>query len=300
MNSEVVDAVSTAGTQVLPLAPTRMPIRDQTTGVAAHQTEPCSRCHGMGWLRNPNFGPNDRGRWVSNLVACDQCGTAGRVQADKLKRLYGDAHIPIDYRDCTIETFPTAEATLAQLNAFHLVQGWLKKAMEQEAELHHHGLYIYGEKTGVGKTGMAISCLHAALSQDEHMGGDGLHLGFYLPMIEMLDTLRDGIGSQDYDTRKRADDLMSLLLSIKWVVLDDFGVENTTPYVMERIYRILNARKDYRLFTIFTSNLDEEELRRKWHAKSPSGATYYEERLLDRLGVYCYTVEVKGKNLRLK
>lgn len=296
MNSKVVDAVSTAGMQVLPLASTRTP----PTGVATHQTEPCPRCRGMGWLRSASFGPNDRGRWVSNLIPCAQCGTEGRVQADKLRRIFGDAHIPKDYQDCTFATFPLTEATPEQRNALRQVQGWLQRAIQQEDQLHHHGLYIYGAKTGIGKTGLAVSCLNEVLYQDEHTGGDGLHLGLYLPMVEMLDILRDGIATREFDTRKRADDLMSLLLSIKWLVLDDFGVENTTEYVVERIYRILNARKDYHLFTIFTSNLDEEELRRKWHAKSPSGATYYEERLLDRLGVYCYTVEVKGKNLRLK
>lgn len=274
-----------------------LPTRLKGSGTGG-QTETCPRCQGAGWLRD-TFEKDENGRWHTRLKACEQCGTAGRVQAHKLRRIFGDAHIPEDYRECGFDTFP-AEATAAQRQAVAQIQGWLKRAMEQEGQLNHHGLYIYGKQTGIGKTGLAISCLNEVLRQDDDACGDGLHLGLYLPMIEMLDILRDGIATREYDNRKRADDLMSLLLSIKWLVLDDFGVENTTDYVMERIYRILNARKDYRLFTIFTSNLDEEELRRKWHAKSPSGATYYEERLLDRLGIYCYTVEVKGKNLRLK
>jgi DNA replication protein DnaC len=71
------------------------------------------------------------------------------------------------------------------------------------------------------------------------------------------------------------------------VLLDDFGAENNTDWVIETIYMIINARYEANLPTLITSNCPPAELTDRIGSRSA-----------DRLREMCSIVELSGESWR--
>lgn|GEM_PF-600513 len=117
-----------------------------------------------------------------------------------------------------------------------------------------------------------------SLSQDEIEKSARIE---YWPMLDLVSVLRSDIahGSQATSTRCRECDLL---------VLDDFGSERTTDFVLEELERIVDWRYRALLPTAVATNLPD----------STTVIKKYGSRALSRWIGSCYDVVVRGEDRR--
>jgi DNA replication protein DnaC len=139
-----------------------------------------------------------------------------------------------------------------------------------------HGLWLFG-KTGTGKTSLAMLVSKAALEA-------GRSVAIYsLPRLlaEIRSTFEaDSSGSYlDFTDRLAAVDLLHI---------DDVGAENTTPWVLEQLYTIVNARYEEERAIVITTNIEAPE----------QLAAQIGQRTVSRLEEMCTVLPLFGEDAR--
>jgi DNA replication protein DnaC len=71
-----------------------------------------------------------------------------------------------------------------------------------------------------------------------------------------LDWLRYAFGGQDTTFEER----FSEIRDVPFLVLDDLGTQNSTPWAQEKLFQIINHRYVNKLPTVITSNLEVAEI----------------------------------------
>lgn len=168
-------------------------------------------------------------------------------------------------------------------SAVHHVLAYISQ-VEQDG-LQERGLYLVG-KLGTGKTYLA-----GYLLQEMAKAG---YSGAIVYMPEFVEDLKNMIGDGD-----RLADTMDALKQADFLVLDDIGAENLSPWVRDHVLgSILNYRMN-RKPTIYTSNHTLDELEKHFSFTSRDGEEEYKgQRLMDRIRPYVDVIEVLGRNLR--
>ncbi len=229
-----------------------------------------------GWVRDRNFGPETG--WKQHILPCPTCSEKARASAfsAKVARLFADANIPQRAKEWTFGSTPGDVDQLAIARCANF-------SNKQTGE---HGLYLFGEY-GCGKTGLAISIIHAALLREE----DAL----FIRSLDLMDTLREAIA-------KKSDEgieLLQLAKSVKWLALDDLATEEKTDFVIRKLQGLLEARRDNGLYTVMTSNNSYRELEAQWRPGNvKAGESHAGRRLIERISEYCKPQGLKGRNLR--
>ena len=139
-----------------------------------------------------------------------------------------------------------------------------------------HGLWWFGQP-GTGKTSLAMLVSKAALDA-------GRSVAIYsLPRLlaEIRSTFEaDSEGSYlEFTDRLAAVDLLHI---------DDVGAENTTPWVLEQLYTIVNARYEDERSIVITTNIEEPE----------QLAAQIGRRTVSRLEEMCTVVPLFGDDAR--
>jgi DNA replication protein DnaC len=163
------------------------------------------------------------------------------------------------------------------------IQGWVRdtlaaqpKGSSSPASMRGQSLLILGP-TGVGKTHKAMAlAFHLA----EH-GGGRMPVAEVVTAADLYDQMRPGSG-QDSET------VFTRYATATLLLLDDLGAANTSPWVEEKTYRMVNNRYNNELITVFTSNVPPVKL----------GETLG-ERVASRLTEMCTVVVLKGEDRRL-
>ena len=116
-------------------------------------------------------------------------------------------------------------------------------------DLDSVSLYFYG-RTGLGKTHLSLAIANEAVKKGYNV--------VYGSVINFLNKMeKEKFGRVDTDTDK-------LLIDADLLILDDLGAEFTTAYTVSAIYNILNSRICRGVPTIISSNLDLEEIKRRY------------------------------------
>jgi DNA replication protein DnaC len=111
------------------------------------------------------------------------------------------------------------------------------------------GLWFTGD-VGTGKTTLAM------LVSKEAMEADRTVAIYSLPRL--LAMLRDTYAD---DAAFSLNDLIDRLCAVDLLHVDDVGAEQTSPWVLEQLYTIVNTRYEDGRAVMLTTNLGEEELR---------------------------------------
>jgi DNA replication protein DnaC len=152
-----------------------------------------------------------------------------------------------NYSGMNFETFSDREADLESAQRAHLRA--VIKAVQAYADDPHNWLLLRGGY-GVGKTHLA-----AAVANKVAPGGARV---MFVVVSDLLDHLR---ATFQPDSPVSYDRRFNQVRRAWLLVLDDLGVQNTTPWAQEKLFQILNYRYSGGLATVITtSHADWERL----------------------------------------
>jgi len=205
--------------------------------------EPCpyNLCDGSGFLFD------EQGRTASDC----RC-RALRIARRRARSLH--AKVPQLYLDVGFDRFPLNEL---QPEVLEFAREYADQISERIAA--GRGIWLMGA-VGSGKTALAMALVKAALER-----GHGVAI-YSTP--ELFKALRDAIGDQA--------DPLGALYTVELLVLDDLGAQNTTPWALEQLYLLVDARYRERRPVIATSNLYPNELAEQLSAARVEGSAAFQ------------------------
>jgi DNA replication protein DnaC len=188
------------------------------------------------------FGVCDGSGFVVDEVtntASDCACRRGRIAASRAASLEG--RIPNRYRGVSFDRPPVPEMpepVVAEVRRY---------VRNLDARLREgRGLWLVGD-VGTGKTTLAMIVSKAAVDA-------GRSVAIY-SLPRLLNLISDEIG-----TDNRLLDLLDRLASVELLHIDDLGAQHTTPWRLEQLYSIVDARYQAGRAIIATTNLMPDDL----------------------------------------
>lgn len=210
----------------------------------------CLTCDGTGWERVPG-----KDRTVRHCESCDYWDRRRGVAPG----------VPEPERGATLENYePNGHNLDAIRHAGLFVQGV------------HQGLFIHGP-VGTGKTRLACSILNDIWKAKTARVR-------FIRVPEVLIRLQPS-----HSTEAESDTLIADLSEVPVLALDDVGANAGTDFSRRMLQILVDARADRANRTIWTSNLDPEEL----------GEFLGDVRIPSRIVGSCRIVELGGPDQRL-
>jgi DNA replication protein DnaC len=193
---------------------------------------PDGRCDGSGFLYDE----------VARRARPCSCRPA-RIARKRAAALEG--RIPKRYREVSFEREPLLSIERANPYVVREVRQYVRTVAEQLDA--GHGLWFTGD-VGTGKTTLAMLISKAAMEADRTVAI------YSLPRL--LGLLRDTY--QD-DAQFSLHELIDRLSAVDLLHVDDVGAEQTSPWVLEQLYTIVNTRYEDGKAIMVTTNLIKPE-----------------------------------------
>jgi DNA replication protein DnaC len=213
-------------------------------------------CDGSGFLYDEETNTARDCRCRPQIVA--------RAKAHSLS-----AVIPPIYRDVAFDRFPVTEMDPQIVAATRRFADRIDQQLDAG-----RGLWLMGPN-GTGKTTLAMLVTKAALKAGRTAAR------YTLP--DLLRLIR-----RTFDTGSHVN-LFEQLVAVDLLHLDDIGAEKTSPWVLEELYSIVNARYEERRSVVITTNiLDRETL-----------CEQITERTVSRLTQMCDELPLLGHDHRM-
>ena len=194
---------------------------------------PDGRCDGSGFL----FDVEHR---TARACSCRPARLA-RKRAAAL-----EGRIPRRYREVSFEREPLLSIERANPHVVREVRQYVRTIGEQLGE--GRGLWFTGD-VGTGKTTLAMLISKAAMAADRTVAI------YSLPRL--LGLLRDTY--QD-DAQYSLNGLIDRLAAVDLLHIDDVGAEQSSAWVLEQLYTIVNTRYEDGRSMVLTTNLDPPKL----------------------------------------
>ena len=183
-------------------------------------------CDGSGWRYDETSNTAYECRCRPQIVA--------RAKARSLS-----AVIPALYRDVAFERFPVTEMDPAVVLATRRFADRIEERLDAG-----RGLWFMGPN-GTGKTTLAMLVTKAALRAGRTAAR------YTLP--DLLRQIR-----QTFENGSHVD-LFNQLTAVDLLHIDDIGAEQSTPWVLEELYSIVNARYEDQRSIVITTNIGDRE-----------------------------------------
>ena len=161
--------------------------------------------------------------------------------------------LPKRFREVSFDREPVASMNDALIRA---VRAYVRAIGERLDE--GRGLWFTGD-VGTGKTTLAMLVSKAAMEADRTVAI------YSLPRL--LGLLRDTYGD---DARYSLNELIDQLCSVDLLHVDDVGAEQSSPWVLEQLYTIVNTRYEDGKAMLLTTNLDHDALTEQIGARTVS------------------------------
>ena len=179
------------------------------------------------------------------------------------------AVIPERYRDVDFDRFPVTEIDPKVVAATRRYVSRIDANLDAG-----RGLWFMGP-VGTGKTTLAMLVTKAAVDAGRSAAR------YSLPGL--LSQIR-----KTFDTGSH-NDLLERLVAVDLLHIDDIGAEQTTPWVLEELYSIINARYEEQRAVVITTNImDRDTL-----------CQQITERTVSRLTEMCDELPLMGHDHRL-
>lgn len=192
--------------------------------------DPCpfSLCDGSGFV--VDYGTN-----TARDCRC-RAQRIGRARARSLS-----AVIPRRYRGVSFERAPVSDMPEPVVSEVRRYVRNLPARLDEG-----RGLWLVGD-VGTGKTTLAMLVSRAALDA-------GRSVAIY-SLPRLLNLIREAIDSEQGKL-----DFLDRLASVDLLHIDDLGSENTTEWVLEQLYSIVDARYEAERSIVATTNLMPDQL----------------------------------------
>jgi DNA replication protein DnaC len=149
--------------------------------------------------------------------------------------------IPKRYREVSFEREPLVSIERANRAVVREVREYVRRISENLAA--GRGMWFSGD-VGTGKTTLAMLISKAAMEADRTVAI------YSLPRL--LSILRETYGDA---SRFSLTQFIDLLSSVDLLHIDDVGAEQTSEWVLEQLYTIINTRYEDRKAILLTTNL---------------------------------------------
>jgi DNA replication protein DnaC len=193
---------------------------------------------------------------------------AQRVSRARARSLSGI--IPRKYRGVSFDRPPVTEIAAPVTAAVRRYVGRIDDNLAAG-----RGLWFFGS-VGTGKTTLAMLVSRHALE-----AGHSVAIYSLPRLLAQIRTTFDDDRANSYT------DLLDRLTAVDLLHIDDVGAEKTSPWVLEQLYAIVNARYEDERAVIITTNLEREEL-----------AEQINERTVSRLEEMCEVLPLWGADAR--
>lgn len=180
------------------------------------------------------------------------------------------AVIPRKYRHVAFERPPISDLPEPIVRS---VRGYVRKLEEHLRA--GEGLWLFGD-VGTGKTSLAMLVSQQAL--------DAGHSVAIYSLPRLLAEIRDTFDADSEDSYVA---FLDRLASVDLLHIDDVGAERTSPWVLEQLYAIVNARYEEERAVLITTNLERDAL-----------AEQITERTVSRLEEMCEILPLFGEDRR--
>ena len=149
------------------------------------------------------------------------------------------------------------------------------------------GLYIVGD-LGVGKTYLCAALANSLVKNGEKVA--------FVKVSNFFNEIKSYISTRN----ELIDENINRLQKATYLFLDDIGAESVSEFVRDDIlFRILDYRLENKLTTIFTSNLNKEDLLKHYTYDRKDNANLMNaKRLMERIDILGEDLTVLGKNMR--
>jgi DNA replication protein DnaC len=194
---------------------------------------PDDRCDGSGFLY-------DEATRRARPCSCRPQRIARRRAAAVAGRL------PERYRGVSFDREPVLLIERDNPNVVREVRGYVRGISARLAE--GRGIWFTGD-VGTGKTTLAMLISKAAMEADRTVAI------YSLPRLLIM--LRETYGDGSEYTLS---ELLERLCSVDLLHIDDVGAEQTSPWVLEQLYTIVNTRYEDGRAVLLTTNLTESAL----------------------------------------
>lgn len=149
------------------------------------------------------------------------------------------------------------------------------------------GLYICGD-LGVGKTYLSIALANSLVKNGKKVA--------FVKVADFFNVMKSYFGSDS----KMIDITINKLKNAEYLFFDDIGAESVSEFIRDDILlRILDYRLENKLVTVFTSNLNKEELLKHYqYDRKEKSNLMKSKRLVERIDILTDDYVLSGKNLR--
>jgi DNA replication protein DnaC len=195
---------------------------------------PDGRCDGSGFLY-------DEQRRTARACSC----RPQRLARKKAAAVQG--RLPKRFREVSFDREPVVSIERTAPYVIRAVRQYCRSITTNLDE--GRGLWFFG-RTGTGKTTLAMLVSKAAMEADRTVAI------YSLPRL--LSMLR---GSYNDGAVYSLNDLIDRLCSVDLLHIDDVGAEQSSPWVLEQLYTIINTRYEDGRAVLLTTNLDDAQLR---------------------------------------
>src|ERR1044071_7997208 len=195
--------------------------------------DPCPHCDGSGFLIDEE---------TRRAYPCEcRPRRIARKRAASLT-----ARLPKRFRGVGFEREPVVSIARANPHQVRAVKAYVSNIQENLDS--GRGIWFTGD-VGTGKTTLAMLVSKAALEQDRTVAI------YSLPRL--LAMLRD---TYDDDAEYSLNQLIDRLCAVDLLHVDDVGAEQTSPWVLEQLYTIVNTRYEDGKALVLTTKLGKEAL----------------------------------------
>lgn len=149
------------------------------------------------------------------------------------------------------------------------------------------GLYVVGD-LGLGKTYLCAALANSLVKNGERVA--------FVKVSNFFNEIKSYIGSRN----ELLDININKLLKANYLFLDDIGSEAVSEFVRDDIlFRILDYRLENKLTTIFTSNLNKDDLMKHYtYDRKDNSNMMNARRLMERIDILTDDITLSGKNMR--
>ncbi len=211
-------------------------LSDEAEPAAEDGSDACPRCGGAGFVRKAvRLGHPDFGR----AFPCD-C-TRNEQEDEKQARLLRYSNLGPLSRLTFENLSPRGRSSNPQHQESFAAAARAAAAFAE----HPEGWLVLTGPSGCGKTHLAAAVAGRCVENGQ--------AALFMVVPDLLDHLR---AAYQPGAEAGYDELFEMVKSAPVLLLDDLGVQSTTPWVAEKLFQLINHRYNAQLPTVVTTNLD--------------------------------------------